>query len=226
MPPAGRRILRLGWVLACILIGPTHGLSAQADGIREQSVQQLCHAPEEAGNEAAMVRAIDSRLHAIATGGRRIHLAVVDGGEFQFHDAANFALICVPKAAVNFFGDAEGELAFLIANEIGHLLDDACRSPAGRRAVAHSLNDTMQNSACEMRADELAFSMITHAGYNPASAAGALGRLQMFQGVHKDGDQAAALNEYAATAASHPVTPERITHLRKLLEKSLLPPAQ
>ena len=204
-----------------LLLAAAARLPGQTEGLRPEAVAQLCRAPENTGNEAVMVRVIDARLHPYANGSRRIHLAVVDNGEFEYHDAANFGLICVPKAAVNFFADAEGELAFLIANEVGHLLDDTCRTAAGRRSVAHSISDAAQQNACEMRADDIAFTMICRSGYNPASAAGALGRLLMFQGTHRPGDSVGAMTAYSAAAEGHPVTPERIEHVRKLVAKAI-----
>jgi hypothetical protein len=85
-----------------LLLAAAARLPGQTEGLRPEAVAQLCRAPENTGNEAVMVRVIDARLHPYANGGRRIHLAVVDNGEFEYHDAANFGLICVPKAAVNF----------------------------------------------------------------------------------------------------------------------------
>lgn len=56
--------------------------------------------------------------------------------------ATNFnmtdSLICMPVAMVHFMGDAEGELAFILSHEIGHTVDDQCKTEQGRLAVAQS----------------------------------------------------------------------------------------
>jgi Zn-dependent protease with chaperone function len=49
--------------------------------------------------------------------------------DWAFESVTNrrVGLVCVPTGFVRFMGD-EDELAFMIAHELGHVVDDACRS--------------------------------------------------------------------------------------------------
>jgi len=126
-----------------------------------------------------------------------------------------------------FAGDAEAELAFTIAHEAGHALDNTCKSPAGRsKLIQPSLDGVLkellgkdsrdmyaEQRACESRADDLGFAIIVEAGYNPYAAAGFFGRWEMLKGDVST-DATARAKEQTST---HPITPERIRNLRKLL---------
>ena len=134
---------------------------------------------------------------------------------------------------VHFMGDAEGELAFIIAHEVGHTVDDVCKTDGGRVAVANSRGSLgalfggllggaqgaasasriSQQQGCEARADEIGFFIFTHSGYNPYDAAGAFGRLEMYLGETSTG-LFARLN---AMGSDHPMTPDRIENMRTLL---------
>lgn len=145
----------------------------------------------------------------------------------------NISMICVPVAMVHFMGDAEGELAFILSHEIGHTLDDRCKTEEGRLAVANSrgslgavlggllggqkgaaaASKISQQRGCEERADEIGFYVFTASGYNPYDAAGAFGRIEMYLGDTRTGIFA-RLN---ALGSDHPMTPDRIRHMRVLL---------
>lgn len=71
--------------------------------------------------------------------GYDIHLAVVESQEinaYTFNLSPRSALICIPTGIVRFMGDAEGEMAFIYVHELGHALDDACKSGVGRAQIA------------------------------------------------------------------------------------------
>jgi predicted Zn-dependent protease len=130
-------------------------------------------------------------------------------------------------------GDAEGELAFVLSHEIGHTVDDQCKTQEGRLAVAQSrgslgaalgglfggkegasaASKLSQQKGCEARADEIGFYIFTASGYNPYDAAGAFGRLEMYSGDTNTG----VLARLNALGSDHPMTPDRISHMRALL---------
>ena len=139
----------------------------------------------------------------------------------------DIALICVPIALVHHMG-SQGELAFIIAHEFGHALDDTCKSLEGRARVAdrsgtgkalsflfgHSRgNEATSQRACESRSDELGLSFITRAGYDPLDAPAALGRLAKYSGKSGAGPWA----HIAVLGKDHPIMADRIRHLRKLI---------
>ena len=145
----------------------------------------------------------------------------------------NHSVVCVPTSIVEFMGEGDGELAFVIAHEAGHAIDDVCKTPEGRTAVARQRGSLgaligeiaggekgayqgstlSQQRGCEERADELGFRMFVRAGYNPYDAAGAFGRLEMYLGDTSTG----VFARFANLASSHPITPDRIRHMRMLL---------
>lgn len=124
-------------------------------------------------------------------------------------------------------GEADGELAFITAHEIGHAVDDVCKSTAGRASVTpptitgtlsgllggNGRNPIAEQRTCELRADEIGFAIFTKAEYNPYDAAGAFGRLEMYSGDTSTG----VLARLAAIGKDHPITPDRIHHMRILL---------
>jgi len=70
-----------------------------------------------------------------------------------------------------------------------------------------------EQRTCEARADEIGFRIFTAAGYNPFDAAGAFGRIEMLLGDTSTG----VLGRLAALGSDHPITPDRIRHMRALL---------
>jgi predicted Zn-dependent protease len=162
---------------------------------------------------------------------QRIDLAVVDSAVLNAwanYLNPRFTLICVPTAFVRFMGDSEGEMAFIYAHETGHALDDTCKSDTGRAQIASQtlsgeLSSLLGGSGrsalaeqrvCETRADEIGFRVFTAAGYNPFDAAGGFGRLEMYLG------DSGFLGRLAALGSDHPMTADRIHHMRALLLQS------
>jgi predicted Zn-dependent protease len=122
------------------------------------------------------------------------------------------------------FMGSEGEFAFLVSHEIGHAVDDACKTPprTGRLAsvrrrsrldVLLGGNRVAAQRKCETRADAIGFNIFRAAGYNPFDAAGAFGRLEMYLGDTSTG----ILARLNAVRSDHPMTPDRIKHMRSLL---------
>jgi Zn-dependent protease with chaperone function len=195
-------------------------------------VRHFCGAAQlSSGAEFDEVAAIAQRL---AVANPRIHIAVADSPVINAWDvelSTNISLICVPSGMVHFMGDTEGELAFILAHEIGHAIDFRCKSLIGRARVAdqsradailaivfgHGRGDAAGNQrVCETRADELGFNFMTHAGYDPEDAASALRKLSIYLGDTASGPSA----RFAALGRDHPITPDRIRHIGKLIARS------
>lgn len=113
----------------------------------------------------------------------------------------NLSFVCIPSGFVDFIGN-EDELAFIIAHEIGHAIDFSCLSLHNRDHVV-----------CETRADEIGFKMMREANYSPFAAAGAFGRIEMYSGDTSTG----VLGMFRQLASDHPITPNRIANMRRLL---------
>jgi predicted Zn-dependent protease len=73
-----------------------------------------------------------------------------------------------------------------------------------------------EQQGCESRADTIGFRILRAAGYSPYDAAGALGRLEMYFGDTNTG----VLARLSAMASDHPMTPDRLKHMRALLLQS------
>jgi predicted Zn-dependent protease len=203
-----------------------------------QVVQHGCGVSEITnGPEHTELNRIAQRLYSVVKddGRHHVHIALLHSNAINSWEAtvdATHFLVCIPQAMVRFMGDAEGELAFVVAHELGHALDDVCRTADGRLAVAKSqgsiaaalgqllggargayeLSGLAQEKGCEERADEIGFLIFTQAQYNPFDAAGAFGRLEMYSG-----DTGGVLNQVRALSSGHPMTADRISHMRELL---------
>lgn len=212
---------------------------AQVKLSKEQVIQQVCRASEiTSGPEFDEMRRVEQKIGTVVNQDRqhRVYVALVSSPVINAW-ATNFSMtnsmICVPIAMVHFMGDAEGELAFILSHEIGHTVDDQCKTQAGRLAVANSrgslgallgsilggqqgaaaASKVAQQKGCEERADEIGFYIFTASGFNPYDAAGAFGRLEMYSGDTNTG----VLARLNALGSDHPMTPDRISHMRTLL---------
>jgi predicted Zn-dependent protease len=74
---------------------------------------------------------------------------------------------------VRILKDSRGELAFVIAHEIGHVEDVNCRQRGARQGLSGPALQRM----CETTADFIGLEYIMAAGYNPSDAAAVMGRL-------------------------------------------------
>ncbi len=197
--------------------------------ISDQLFRRYCEAPRiSSGEEVEQVAAIARRLGVSSP-----HIAIVVSNSPLFNAwnveiFADSSLICVPVGLVHFIGNDEGELAFILGHEIGHATDDRCKNLSGRARVSdesrsgtalailfgHGTGDgAADQRACETRADEFGLNLMTRAGYNPESAAAALGRLSGYSG-----DTGAGLfGRLAALRNEHPLIANRTRHIRKLI---------
>jgi Zn-dependent protease with chaperone function len=111
---------------------------------REEVVERVCRAPEiRSGPEFDEVQRIERKLAPVVNRDRQrfTTIALVNSNVVNAW-ATNFtitnSLICVPVAMVHFMGDAEGELAFIMSHEIGHTVDDQCKTVAGRAQIGQA----------------------------------------------------------------------------------------
>lgn len=218
---------------AFVLLFVALPVTSQSKHTRAEVIDHYCHAPEvTSGPEFERMETIRQRLAPILARvpGYEIHLAVVDSNVINAWEnnlSPRSALICVSTALVRFMGDSEGEMAFTYAHELGHALDDTCKSDSGRAQIApptisgeldrllggSGRNALAEQRACENRADEIGFVIFTAAGYNPFDAAGGFGRLEMLTGDTSTG----IVGKLAAMGSNHPMTPLRIQHMHTLL---------
>lgn len=212
-------------------------LFPQGGPSRAEVIEHYCHANEvSTGPEVDRMKAVELHLGPVLRRiqGPHVLVAVVDSNIINAWDNnlnPHTSLICIPTAMVRFMGDSEGEMAFILAHETGHALDGACKSSAGRATITpptlsgeidrllggSGRNLLAEQRTCESRADTIGFAMFTAAGYSPFDAAGAFGRLEMYLGDYSTG----ILARVIALGKSHPMTPDRIAHMRALLTQSL-----
>jgi len=232
----GKRRMKLLFCFMALLF-LSASASSQPYNSHAGMIQYFCHAPEvTSGPEYQRMVSIQQRLTPILerAQGHEIHFAAVESSVINAWEnnlTGNAALICIPTAMVRFMGDSEGEMAFIYAHEIGHALDDTCKSNAGRPQIApptisgaldkllggSGRNALAEQRTCEARADEIGFRIFTAAGYNPFDAAGAFGRMEMYLGDTSTG----VFGRLAALGNDHPITPDRIRHMRVLLFQSM-----
>jgi Zn-dependent protease with chaperone function len=197
----------------------------------DAAVQHFCGAPQlSSGVEFDEGTAIAARL---AVADPRIHIAVAHSPVINAWDvelSTDVSLICVPSGLVHLMGNEEGQLAFILAHEIGHAIDLRCKSLIGRARVAdqsrsgailailvgHGRGDgAADQRACESRADELGFNFMTHAGYDPQDATEALRTLSIYFGDTVSGPVA----RLAALGSDHPITTDRLRHIGRLIAR-------
>lgn len=120
-------------------------------------------------------------------------------------------LIVIPIGMVRFLRESEGELAFVVAHEMGHIVDRACYNPPKARLGIDTGVGTQR--ICEARADEIGIQFLIGAGYNPFDAAAFFGRMMMYQG---DVGLQRFLSKWVYPS-THPVNSDRIADMRRTL---------
>lgn len=128
------------------------------------------------------------------------------GAEISTHKIfLNSALVRV------LYGD-RGELAFVIAHEIGHMQDADCMA----RTEKLGFRGTNVSRICESAADQIGMQYLLGAGYSPFDAAGVMGKLLM-----ADPGQSSVLGIiFGRFAADHPVDIDRVKHLAEFARQT------
>jgi predicted Zn-dependent protease len=114
--------------------------------------------------------------------------------------------VSLNKALVKAFYNAPGELAFIIAHEIGHLQNEASCHDAGARM---GVKGNALQRTCEAEADQVGMQYLLAAGFSFYDAAGAMGRLIMAD-PSRNSVIAIMFNRFTS---DHPVSVDRIKKL-------------
>lgn len=227
--------MRIFLLACCVAFSVTPALAQPSGPVQpDVIVRHFCRASHlTSGPEYQAVKTVVQRL---AIHNPRIHIAVANSPLVNAWDveiSSEASLICIPVALVRFMGNSEGELAFMVAHEIGHATDDQCKNLRDRgRAADRSKSGAVfgmlfgpsngdgarDQRTCESRADELGLRLMTQAGYDPEDAAAAFERLSIYLGDTSTGP----LARLAALGKDHPITPDRVRHMRKLIAQQLI----
>lgn len=161
------------------------------------------------GADTAIKQAVNGLLHGGDVQGitqyKMPEFTVVLGPEKEINAWAEVSshTIRVTRPLINVM--SEGELAFVIAHEVGHIQDSDCPT---RGAKAH-LSGTALKRMCEAAADQIAVQYLMAAGYSPFEGAGVIGKLLM-----ADPAQGSILGIVLGRFLSdHPVSVDRIKQL-------------
>lgn len=194
-------------------------------------VFRYCMAPQLTGGP--MFDEVETIVQRLAVTNQRVQFAVVNTprtGAWESEVSVDISLLCIPAGLVHLMGNSEGKLAFIVGHEVGHAIDDRCKSASGREQAAErspsgatlallfgrgSGDGAVNQRACEVRADEIGLSLMSRAGYDPQDAPAALEMLAEHAGDHSDG----VLARLGALRDDHPITADRVRHLRKLISR-------
>jgi predicted Zn-dependent protease len=206
-------------VLAMLVLAP----AIQTAWAQQPAIQQLsaiapkyCRGPIVSGSDARWKKII-SVVNSLRPSLKRqfpnelVGIFLVESSEINAWTIAppgvRASIICFPTIMTVFFGGNEDEIAFILGHEIGHAVDEKCKE-----ALAGKPRPALQQ-LCESRADAIGFTLIVEAGYQPYAAAGSFGRLEMYRGDAEGG----VLARFRNLFSNHPITPDRINHMRKIL---------
>lgn len=135
-------------------------------------------------------------------------LVLLQPGQMVMNAVANPStrVIQISPDLVDTLKNDKGELAFVIAHELGHLQDANCAA----RGAAQRLTGQALKRMCESTADFVGLQYLMAAGYNPYDAAGLLGKLLMFN-PQESSVAGILVNRFMS---DHPVDIDRIKHLK------------
>lgn len=187
--------------IATVCGAPVLGTIASFD---QQPRGVLADPPDPARPSIAAFARASARLLPMREHEPKVIIALVSKDEINANarTSPQVSLVCVPTAMIDFMGN-EDEIAFIIAHELGHTIDSQCYGQHSRQ----------EQVVCEMRADEIALNHLSAVGYSPYAAAGAFGRLEMYYGDTSTGIS----GMFRQLASDHPITPNRIANMRRLL---------
>lgn len=178
--------------------------AAIADSIRFE--QETDAETGEHAEHTAIVERVIARLQKNRFRLPPFRVMISNQEEINAYAQTDHRLVILPVAMVHFLHGSEGELAFAIAHELGHLADQECAS------LLRSGATLSQVRSCEGRADEIGLQYLAGAGYNPYDAAAFFGRMMMFTG------ETSLLGSFFKRFTSdHPIDLDRISGLRKTL---------
>ena len=145
----------------------------------------------------------------------QFQIVITNKAEMNAYAYSGSNIVEIPKPWCDFFAGDEGELAFTIGHELGHLLDKEYATQRSAQAKNRSLLGNVPlhvQRELESRADEIGLKYMIGAGFNPYDAAAHFGRLLMFHG------QTGIMDHFLGRIFStHPVDNDRIANFRKIL---------
>ena len=164
---------------------------------------------EEHNEHADVVRRVVAALEKNQFRLPSFRVVISSQQEINAYAYVDYNLVVIPEAMVHFLHENEGELAFLIGHELGHLADKEClalRNSRGGRLTRS------QSRECEARADRVGLQYLVGAGYNPFDAAAFQGRMIMFSGK-----TSILGNLWSRIRSTHPIDLDRIQTFRDTL---------
>lgn len=166
------------------------------------------------GPEFEMVKRVVTRLESQVQFKfpRDVHEIVIDDDTINASSYPDRRLIVIPVGIVRFLRDSEGELAFVIGHEMGHVIDIGLKTRGNVQSVCPSKSAAAQRF-CESRADEIGLQYMAGAGYNPYDCGAWFGRWAMFAG---DTGLGGLLRKWIYNQ-NHPISTERLADMRKTL---------
>lgn len=220
--------------LGCAPSPPPTAASAQKGGVivrlpNEPTVQRLpsqepTNVPPLLGNETpalppgvtadeySYVRGIVLRLERNRYRLPAFHWAIVPASQLNSSADPQRRIMYVYTSMVQFLRDDPGEMAFVIAHELGHI-EDAPYQLAEIQVEKSSLLPQLVQQKLETRADDIGFQYLVGAGFNPYDAAALFGRLQMFQG------DTGLIGFFQQFLSNHPINGARVSNLRRLFQQ-------
>lgn len=140
-------------------------------------------------------------------------LALTEPGEMLMNATASASthVIKISPDLVESLKNSPGELAFVIAHEIGHVQDGDCIV----RGFQQGLRGVALSRMCESTADYVGLQYLMAAGFDPYDAAGFMGRMLMFSPMQTSIGGILA-NRFLS---DHPVDVDRIRHLKEFSNK-------
>jgi Zn-dependent protease with chaperone function len=134
-----------------------------------------------------------------------LRLVVIDKAEFNAHAQTSTQMIYLGAPLVHILKNDRGELAFVIAHELGHIQDSDCHE----HGLIQGIRGTALQRMCENNADMIGLQYLMAAGYSPFDAAGAMGKLMLLSGS----DTTITGIFLGRFLSDHPVDVDRIRHI-------------
>lgn len=191
--------MRIKLQCCCFVLLITSAASAQTDQEMSTLVHDLAarlRSPESTGVHITQYQMPEFAAEISTDTDVNAHADVIDGHK-----------VVLNRSLVQAFYNAPGELAFIIAHEIGHLQNE---SACHQKWAKAQLDANALQRQCESEADQVGMQYLLAAGFSPYDAAGVMGRLLMAAPDHNS-IRAVMFDRYSS---DHPASMDRINQLR------------
>lgn len=159
---------------------------------------------------------VDEVARSLVDGPSKRGIKPYDMPHFYIQIATNPGLNASAKVAehtivlqydlVRLMKESKGELAFVIAHELGHIQDGNCQE----RGLRQGLKGPALQRMCETTADLIGLEYTMAAGYNPSDAAAVMGRLILANSASEGTVTGIVLGRFKS---DHPVDIDRIQRI-------------